>query len=105
VLALYLIWYGIGRSVLESIRVDTSETFAGIRTNVWASFAAILLGIIIFIVQSRRHPGKEPSPYLPGREPVSRSVVDSDDTYSEQDDDAPSDVADSEPVAGAADRT
>jgi prolipoprotein diacylglyceryl transferase len=104
VLALYLIWYGIGRSFLESIRVDTSETFAGIRTNVWASFAAILLGVIIFIVQSRRHPGKEPSPYLPGREPRSRSVVDSDDTYSETDDDEPTDV-DAGTVATAAERS
>ena len=32
-----------------------------------ASFAAILLGIVLFIVQSRRHPGLEPSPYVPGR--------------------------------------
>lgn len=104
VLALYLIWYGLGRSFLESIRVDTSETFAGIRTNVWASFAAILLGIIIFWVQSKRHTGKEPSAYLPGREPRSKSDVDSDDTYSEHDDDAPL-AADAEPVATAADRT
>ncbi|SOC86644.1 Prolipoprotein diacylglyceryl transferase [Curtobacterium sp. 314Chir4.1] len=98
VLSLYLIWYGVGRSVLESIRVDTSETFFGIRTNVWMSFAAILLGIIIFLVQSKRHLGKEPSPYLPGREPRSKSGVDSDDTWSETDDDAPAAVADSDPV-------
>ncbi len=98
VLSLYLIWYGIGRSVLESIRVDTSETFFGIRTNVWMSFAAILLGIIIFLVQSKRHLGKEPSPYLPGREPRSKSGVDSDDTWSETDDDAPAAVTDSDPV-------
>ncbi len=91
VLALYLIWYGTGRSVLESIRVDTSETFAGVRTNVWMSFAAILLGIVIFVVQSRRHTGKEPSPYLPGRQPGPKSDVDSDDTFSEHDDDADDD--------------
>ncbi|WP_336696527.1 prolipoprotein diacylglyceryl transferase [Curtobacterium sp. USHLN213] len=101
VLSLYLIWYGIGRSVLESIRVDTSETFFGIRTNVWMSFAAILLGIIIFLVQSKRHLGKEPSPYLPGREPRSKSGVDSDDTWSESDDDAPAAVSDSDPVTSS----
>ncbi|MCT9621373.1 prolipoprotein diacylglyceryl transferase [Curtobacterium sp. C2H10] len=101
VLSLYLIWYGIGRSVLESIRVDTSETFFGIRTNVWMSFAAILLGIIIFLVQSKRHLGKEPSPYLPGREPRSKSGVDSDDTWSESDDDAPAAVTDSDPVTSS----
>jgi prolipoprotein diacylglyceryl transferase len=103
VLALYLIWYGIGRSVLESIRVDTSETFFGVRTNVWVAFAAILLGIVIFMVQSRRHTGKEPSPYLPGREPRAKSV-DSDDTYSEHDDDVPV-GAGSGSVATAVDRS
>ncbi|WP_022906926.1 prolipoprotein diacylglyceryl transferase [Curtobacterium sp. B18] len=101
VLSLYLIWYGIGRSVLESIRVDTSETFFGIRTNVWMSFAAILLGIIIFLVQSRRHLGQEPSPYLPGREPRAKSGVDSDDTWSEHDDDAPAAVTESDPVTSS----
>ncbi|WP_144712137.1 prolipoprotein diacylglyceryl transferase [Curtobacterium pusillum] len=104
VLALYLIWYGAGRSVLESIRVDTSETFFGIRTNVWMSFAAILLGIIIFLVQSKRHVGREPSPYLPGREPRSKSDVDSDDTWSETDDDAPAAVTAPDPVTTATGR-
>ena len=103
VMALYLIWYGTGRSVLESIRVDTSETFGGIRTNVWMAFAAILLGLVIFVVQSRRHTGKEPSPYLPGREYHAKSDVDSDDTYSETD--TTTGVADPEPVATAADRS
>ncbi|GGL76732.1 prolipoprotein diacylglyceryl transferase 2 [Curtobacterium citreum] len=98
VMALYLIWYGTGRSVLESIRVDTSETFFGIRTNVWASFAAILIGIIVFIVQTRRHTGKEPSPYAPGRQPRRTSDVDSDDTWSEHDDDAAAAVTGSDPV-------
>jgi prolipoprotein diacylglyceryl transferase len=105
VLALYLIWYGAGRSVLESIRVDTSETFFGIRTNVWAAWAAIVLGVIIFIVQTRRHKGHEPSAYLPGREPGPRSRVDSDDTYSEHDEDEPAVDAEPEPVAAAADRS
>lgn len=66
-LGFYLIWYGIGRSWFESLRIDPSDTFLGIRTNIWASFAAILLGLVIVIVQSRRHPGLEESVYLPGR--------------------------------------
>ena len=65
---LYLIWYGIGRSYLESIRIDPSEIFFGIRTNVWAAFGAVLVGIILILVQRRRHPGIELSPYVPGRE-------------------------------------
>jgi prolipoprotein diacylglyceryl transferase len=68
-LAFYLVWYGLGRAWLEAIRLDPSETFLGIRTNIWASFAAILLGVILYVVQSRRHPGREESIYLPGREP------------------------------------
>jgi prolipoprotein diacylglyceryl transferase len=66
--ALYLIWYGLGRSWLEAIRIDpTSDAFLGIPANIWTSFIAIALGLAIFIVQSRRHPEPELSVYLPGR--------------------------------------
>ncbi len=83
---IYLIWYGLGRSFLESIRVDPSEMLFGIRSNVWASFAAVLIGIILIIVQSRRHTGLEPSVYAPGREwKRPDAVVDSDEIESESD--------------------
>ncbi|MCP2030869.1 prolipoprotein diacylglyceryl transferase [Okibacterium sp. HSC-33S16] len=68
VLGLYLIWYGLGRTVWESIRVDPSEVFLGLRVNIWAALLAILIGLAILIVQSRRHTGIEPSAYVPGRE-------------------------------------
>jgi len=85
-IAVYLIWYGAGRIVWESIRIDPSELFLGIRTNVWAAIAAVLIGIIVFAVQSRRHTGTEPSVYRPGREWAGESAaVDSDETYSESD--------------------
>ena len=83
--ALYMIWYGVGRAWFESIRIDPSDIYFGIRTNVWGAFAAILLGIILFAVQSRRHPGAEPSPYVPGREWSPEGAVDSTETYSEAD--------------------
>ncbi|WP_431247859.1 prolipoprotein diacylglyceryl transferase [Leifsonia xyli] len=91
--ALYLIWYGAGRSYLESIRIDPSEySFLGIPTNVWAAFVAVVLGLVIFVVQSRRHPGIEPSPYRPGREWVRPDAeVDSDDTDLEDEDTADDD--------------
>ncbi|MFK4728537.1 prolipoprotein diacylglyceryl transferase [Agromyces mediolanus] len=83
---IYLIWYGLGRSFLESIRVDPSEMLFGIRSNVWASFAAVLIGIILIIVQSRRHTGLEPSVFAPGREwKRPDAVVDSDEIESESD--------------------
>jgi prolipoprotein diacylglyceryl transferase len=86
VFGLYLIWYGIGRVWFESIRLDPSETFLGVRSNVWTALLAVLLGIIIIIVQTRRHPGVEPSVYHPGREWKPTSAVDSEHTYSDTDD-------------------
>jgi prolipoprotein diacylglyceryl transferase len=86
-IALYFIFYGIGRVWFESIRIDPSVVYLGLRTNVWAALGAILLGIILFIVQTRRHPGLESSVYRPGRQWVSEaSKLDSDETYSDTDD-------------------
>ncbi|MGB4137128.1 MAG: prolipoprotein diacylglyceryl transferase [Microbacterium sp.] len=79
--ALYLIWYGAGRIVWESIRIDPSEIFFGLRTNVWAAIIGVLVGIVILIVQSRRHVGVEPSPYQPGREPAADVQSDNPDDF------------------------
>ena len=68
--ALYLVWYSAGRIVWENIRIDPSEVFLGLRTNVWAAIAGVVIGLVIFFVQKRRHPGLEPSPYQPGRDLV-----------------------------------
>jgi prolipoprotein diacylglyceryl transferase len=81
--ALYLIWYGVGRAMWETIRINPSEVYFGIRVNVWAAIAAVAIGVIVWIVQSRRHPGLEPAPWQPGREPE-EDEVDSD-VYSELD--------------------
>jgi prolipoprotein diacylglyceryl transferase len=84
--AVYLIWYGLGRSVFEAIRVDPSEMFLGVRVNVWASWAAVILGIVILVVQRRRHTGDEVTPYVPGREwRRPDAEVDSDETESDSD--------------------
>ncbi|MBK0419169.1 prolipoprotein diacylglyceryl transferase [Leucobacter sp. CSA1] len=64
---MYLIWYGIGRAMIESLRVDPSLLFLGMRTNVLTALLAILLGIVIILVQRRRHVGIENTVYLPGR--------------------------------------
>ncbi|NYE21557.1 prolipoprotein diacylglyceryl transferase [Microbacterium immunditiarum] len=69
-LAVYLIWYGLGRSALEAIRIDpTSDAPLGIPANIWASFAVVAVGVLILVIQSLRHHEPEPSPYLPGRDP------------------------------------
>jgi prolipoprotein diacylglyceryl transferase len=86
--ALYLVYYGIGRVWFESIRIDPSVVFLGLRSNVWGALIALTLGLVIFIVQGRRHPALEPSVYRPGREwSPEPSNVDSDETYSDSDDD------------------
>lgn len=70
-LGLYLIWYGLGRSWLEAIRIDpTSDGFLGIPANMWTSFATIALGLGIFIVQGVRHREPETSLYRQGCEPA-----------------------------------
>ena len=82
----YLIWYGAGRAFFESIRLDPSEMFFGIRVNVWASLAAVVFGIVLILVQRRRHTGDEPSPYVPGREwTAPNAEVDSEDIESDSD--------------------
>jgi len=77
---LYLIWYSSGRIVWEPIRIDQSEIYLGLRTNVWAAIIGVVLGLVVLIVQKRRHPGLEPSPYVPGREWTALGAVQSQDT-------------------------
>jgi prolipoprotein diacylglyceryl transferase len=93
---LYRVWYGTGRMVFESIRIDPSEIFAGLRVNVWAALLAVVVGLVIIIAQRRAHTGMEPSIYVPGREWTGSGIgVESDDTYS--DDDEPGNEAASHP--------
>ncbi|GGH35855.1 prolipoprotein diacylglyceryl transferase 2 [Microbacterium album] len=76
--ATYLIWYGAGRVVWETIRIDPSEIYLGLRTNVWAALFGIVVGIVILLVQ-RRHLGLEPSPYVPGRRGGGADALQSED--------------------------
>jgi prolipoprotein diacylglyceryl transferase len=77
---LYLVWYSAGRIVWESIRIDPSDIYFGLRTNVWAAIFGVVLGFVIIFVQKRRHTGLEPSPYVPGREWEPKGAVQSQDT-------------------------
>lgn len=98
--SLYLIWYGLGRSWLEAIRIDpTSDAFLGIPANIWTSFAAIALGIAILVVQGRRHPEPEVSVYMPGRErPTGENP---ERTAAARPDDTDDPAATGNPVGGA----
>ncbi len=59
--ASYLIVYSLIRFFVESIRLDPSGVFFGLRTNQWSAVVGILVGLIILYIQTRRHPGLEPS--------------------------------------------
>jgi prolipoprotein diacylglyceryl transferase len=103
-LGAYLIWYGVGRSVFETIRLDPAELFLGVRVNVWAAWGAVVLGLVIVLVQRRRHHGVEPSAYQPGREWDQGAGVESDDVYSDSDDEG-NDAANSGTRAGSTSAT
>ena len=68
-LAIYLVYYSIGRAFIESIRIDPSDYYLGLRTNVWSALITILVGVGLFIWSKATFPGDEVSLYLPGREP------------------------------------
>ncbi|GAA3645670.1 prolipoprotein diacylglyceryl transferase [Microbacterium marinilacus] len=94
--AVYLIWYSAGRVVWETIRIDPSEIYLGLRTNVWAALLGIAVAIAILVVQ-RRHTGIEPSPYVPGRLPAGAEALQSED---------PTDFVDvSDPAASDVEKT
>ncbi|MEY3933602.1 MAG: hypothetical protein RLZZ606_201 [Actinomycetota bacterium] len=65
--AAYLIWYSIGRFFIESIRLDPSDVFFGLRTNQISALAGVLFGLALFMIQRARHTGIETTGYLPGR--------------------------------------
>ncbi len=78
---LYLVWYGVGRVAIESMRLDPSESFLGIRVNVWAAVGAVILGVLIGEIQRRRHTGLEPNAYVAGRGPSAAKSVESKNTF------------------------
>ncbi|MFM1795671.1 MAG: hypothetical protein RLZZ340_348 [Actinomycetota bacterium] len=67
---LYLVTYSIGRAFIESIRIDPSDYYFGLRTNVWSAIFGAIVGLAIIWWSRRSHPGLETSVYLPGKEPV-----------------------------------
>jgi prolipoprotein diacylglyceryl transferase len=69
--ALYIAFYSVGRIWTESLRIDPSEVVLGLRTNIWSAIFGIVAAIVIWRVQTRRHPGLETSIYVAGKEPKS----------------------------------
>ncbi|GAA2753218.1 prolipoprotein diacylglyceryl transferase [Amnibacterium kyonggiense] len=100
-LGLYLIWYGIGRSVFEAIRIDPTTVYFGLRVNIWGAFLAILVGIAVIVWSRRRHPGVEVGVYRPGREWVPDAPVVSRYTAADFVDDPDADQAEVPATSGA----
>lgn len=68
-LGIYLIIYGVGRAWFESFRIDPTEfEIGGVKFNLLTAVAIAMVGLILFIVQTRRHPEPEQSPYRPRHE-------------------------------------
>ena len=67
---LYLVTYSIGRAFIESIRIDPSDYYFGLRTNVWSAIFGAAVGLALIWWSRRNHPGLETSVYLPGKEPA-----------------------------------
>ncbi|RFA06502.1 prolipoprotein diacylglyceryl transferase [Subtercola boreus] len=66
--ALYFIWYGIGRAFFESLRLDPTEfVFAGLKANVIAALLLAVAGVVLFTIQTKRHSPNPGSPHIPGR--------------------------------------
>jgi prolipoprotein diacylglyceryl transferase len=105
---LYVFGYTLGRVWIEYLRIDEAEQVLGLRLNVWTSIIVGLAALIIFIVISRRHPGREESVWLPGREPDEQSEdeaqTSADDAVDAASDSTPNeavDTAETDPVDDA----
>ncbi len=64
-LPLWIMGYGIGRFLVERVRIDAATLILGIRVNLWVSGAAVLIGAVWFVIVGRRssvtQPEQEPS--------------------------------------------
>jgi len=52
--ALYIMFYTAGRVWIESLRIDTVNHIGPFRLNVWTSIIVFLLGLVLFVVATRR---------------------------------------------------
>ena len=64
--ALYLIWYSACRYWVEGVRIDPSEIVLGLRTFQWFAVAGIVIGIVLFYVQTYIKSGPRITVYTAG---------------------------------------
>lgn len=54
IFSLYVMVYSIGRLVIESIRIDSAHTIAGLRLNIWVSVLVAIAAAVTLRTQSRK---------------------------------------------------
>ncbi|MCP4227267.1 MAG: prolipoprotein diacylglyceryl transferase [Actinomycetia bacterium] len=54
ILPLYVLGYGIGRFVVEGVRIDAATLILGVRVNHWVSGGAVLVSAVALILLFRR---------------------------------------------------
>ena len=54
--AMYLMWYGLGRTWVENVRINYSTVILGLRTNVWTAIIVFVIGCILFVVLYQHGP-------------------------------------------------
>jgi prolipoprotein diacylglyceryl transferase len=59
VFALYVALYTLGRSYIETLRVDPAREVLGLRLNVWTSVVLFTGAVIYIVVSARMRPGRE----------------------------------------------
>ena len=59
VFALYVALYTLGRSYIETLRVDPAREVLGLRLNVWTSVVLFAAAVIYIVVSARMRPGRE----------------------------------------------
>lgn len=89
---LYLVGYGIGRFLMEFVRIDEARQYLGLRLNAWTALGVVALGIIIVVVAGRIGAPTTVTPqerqtYLEKQEPADGNgkKLDSAETNGEQD--------------------
>ena len=81
----YLIWYGVGRIMMETLRIDAADTITilgiGLRVHMWLAIGMVLLGTVgLVYVLVKLRPQPYPGVYLPGRAPKEEAKTSSDST-------------------------
>lgn len=51
---MYVAAYGVGRFIVENIRIDVAKEILGLRLNAWMALVIVLVGIVGFIIAGKR---------------------------------------------------